>query len=134
MSKEFLYPSLVTVVSLLVYFIFGLMVGRARGKYKVPAPQMSGNPDFERVFRVQQNTAEQLLIYLPVLWIFSTVIGPVWGAALGGVWILGRIVYAVGYYKAANKRGPGFAITSLATLGLLLGSAVGIVLQLMKTM
>src|SRR5262245_10618248 len=115
MTKEFaLYPSLVTVLSLLLYFVFQGLVGRARGTYKVPAPQTSGNPDFERVLRVQLNTSEQLVIYLPALWIFSMVVSPVWGAALGGLWIFGRIVYAVGYFKAADKRGPGFAITAMA--------------------
>jgi glutathione S-transferase len=132
MSKDFLYPSLVTILSLLLYWGFVLMVGSARGKYKVPAPQTSGNPDFERVMRVQQNTAEQLLIFVPALWIFCTVLSATWGSAVGGIWILGRIVYAVGYSKAANKRGPGFAITALASLGLVLGSLVGIVLALIR--
>jgi uncharacterized membrane protein YecN with MAPEG domain len=134
MSKEFLYPSLVTILSLILYMVVGVLVGRARVKYNVLAPQTTGNPDFERVLRVQQNTGEQLLNYLPALWIFSITVSPIWGAALGGVWIVGRIVYAIGYTKAANKRGPGFAITALATMALLIGSLIGIVQQLIKTM
>src|SRR5690242_10337735 len=106
MSKDFLYPSLVTILSLIVYWGFVLRVGAARGKFNVPAPQTSGHPDFERVMRVQQNTTEQLLIFVPALWIFCSVLSATWGAAVGGVWILGRIVYSVGYSKAADKRGP----------------------------
>jgi uncharacterized membrane protein YecN with MAPEG domain len=133
MSKELLHPALVTVLALLQYFVFAGLVGRARGKYKVPAPQTSGNPDFERVLRVQMNTGEQLLIFVPSLWIFSLVNSALWGAGLGAVFILGRIVYAVGYYKAAEKRGPGFAITSIGNLGLLVGSLVGIVMRFVQS-
>ena len=91
------WPSLVTAIALLVYFVVTANVGRARAKYGVLPPAMSGNPDFERVLRVQQNTLEQLIIFLPALWIFSLFISPVWGSALGAVWILGRILYAWGY-------------------------------------
>jgi glutathione S-transferase len=83
--------------------------------------------------RVQINTAEQLICFLPALWLFSMTLSPVWGAALGGLWLFGRIVYAIGYYQAANKRGSGFAIASIATGCLLFGSVVGIGLQLLKS-
>ncbi len=132
MSKELLYPSLVTILSLLMYLVFTGFVGRARSRYNVPAPQTSGNDNFERVLRVQQNTAEQLLSFLPGLWIFALVLSPLWAAVLGGVWIVGRIVYAAGYFKAAAKRGPGFAITSAANVTLLLGSLFGVILALTK--
>lgn len=132
MTKEMMYPSLVTVLSLMLYMAFVGMVGRARGKYNVPAPQTSGNDAFERVLRVQQNTAEQLLIFLPVLWIFAMVVSPLWASLLGLLWIVGRIMYAVGYFQAANKRGTGFAITSAASVSLLLGSLIGTIIQLLK--
>ena len=132
MTRELLYPSLVTILSLLVYMVFTGFVGRARSRYNVPAPQTTGNDNFERVLRVQQNTAEQLLIFLPALWIFALVLSPMWAAALGGVWIVGRIVYAAGYFKAAAKRGTGFAITSAASVSLLLGSLIGIILALTR--
>lgn len=132
MNKELMYPSLVTLLSLLVYMAFVGLVGRARGKYNVPAPQTSGNDAFERVLRVQQNTAEQLLTFLPGLWIFSMVISPVWASLLGVVWIIGRIVYAMGYFQAAHKRSTGFAITSIANMSLLLGSLIGTLIQLVK--
>lgn len=127
------WPSLVTVSALILYFALVLNVGRARAKHKVPPPQVSGNPDFERVFRVQQNTLEQLVLFLPGLWLFSQFVSPVWGAGIGAVWIVGRIVYAWGYYQAAEKRTLGFGISSLMTLTLLGGSLVGIILILVET-
>jgi glutathione S-transferase len=124
------WTSLVTTFTLLVYFVLTINVGRARAKYKVPVPQMSGEPNFERVLRVQQNTLEQMVFFLPGLWLFSFYVNPLWGAGIGAVWILGRIIYAWGYYQAAEKRGIGFAISSLSGIVLLLGAIAGIILSL----
>lgn len=132
MNNPMVLPALATVLALIVYWAFGFNVGRARIKYKVPLPQTTGNPDFERVYRVHQNTLEQIVIFLPALWVFSTVVSPLWGAALGWVWIVGRIVFAWGYYQAVEKRVVGFGITALGTMGLLLGSLVGCVLALLR--
>ncbi|KKD36353.1 MAG: MAPEG family protein [Limnoraphis robusta] len=126
------WPSLVTVIALLVYFVLTLNVGRARAKYKIMPPQMSGDPNFERVVRVQQNTLEQLVLFLPALWLFSEFISPTWGASLGAIWIIGRIVYAWGYYQAAEKRFLGFALGSLSLFTLLGGSLVGIIFPLVQ--
>ncbi|MBE9095820.1 MAPEG family protein [Tychonema sp. LEGE 07203] len=125
-------PSLITISALILYFILTLNVGRARFKHKVSPPQMTGNPDFERVVRVQQNTLEQLILFLPSLWIFSQFISPVWAAGIGAVWIVGRILFAWGYYQAAEKRAAGFGISTLATLTLLGGSLIGIIMSLLK--
>lgn len=127
------WPSLVTVSALILYLIVTINVGGARAKYKVPPPQMSGDPDFERVLRVQQNTLEQLVIFLPALWLFSVFVSPVWAAGIGAAWVVGRAVYAWGYYQAAEKRTIGFGIGSITSLVLLLGSLIGIVWNLIKT-
>jgi glutathione S-transferase len=124
--------SLVTIFSLLLFLFVTINVGRARAKYGVKAPEMSGNIDFERVVRVQQNTLEQLVLFLPALWIFSTFVSPIAAAILGVIWIGGRILYAWGYYQAAEKRGTGFAISSLSTMIMLLGGLGGVILQLLK--
>ena len=124
---------LITALSLMLYFGITLNVGRARVRYKVQPPQMSGDPNFERVVRVQQNTLEQIVLFLPALWLFSQFVSPVWGAALGAVWIVGRILYAWGYYQAAEKRLAGFGISALAVLVLLLGGLAGTVLAIVKT-
>jgi glutathione S-transferase len=131
-NPAFLWPSIVTVASLLVYFVLTLNVGRARYKYGVKPPEMTGNPDFERVVRVQQNTVEQIVLFLPSLWLFSLLISPVWAGGIGAFWIVGRILFAWGYYQAAEKRGPGFGITLLSTLSLMIGSLVGVILPLVK--
>jgi glutathione S-transferase len=124
------WTSLVTTFTLLVYFVLTINVGRARAKYKVPVPQMSGEPNFERVLRVQQNTLEQMVFFLPALWLFSFYVNPLWGAGIGAVWVLGRIIYAWGYYQAAEKRGIGFAIGSMSGIVLLLGAIAGIIQSL----
>ena len=126
------YPSLVTVSALILYFVVTINVGIARAKYQVPVPQTTGNLDFERVLRVQQNTLEQLALFIPALWLFSIYVSPIWGSALGAAWIVGRIAYAWGYYQAAEKRGLGFAISSLSGIVLILGSLVGIILSMVK--
>ena len=128
--KTLVFPAFITVVTLIVFFVITANVGRARVKYKVPVPQTSGDPDFERVFRVQQNTLEQLILFLPSLWLFSLFVSPTWGAGIGGVWIIGRILYAWGYYQEAQKRTLGFGINALSVIVLLLGSMVGIIMIL----
>ncbi|MCW6036684.1 MAPEG family protein [Spirulina subsalsa FACHB-351] len=132
MDNPLALPSLVTVLALILYFVVTLNVGRARFKYEVKAPAMSGDPNFERVLRVQQNTLEQLVLFLPGLWLFCLYVSPIWGAGLGILWIVGRALYAWGYYQAAEKRGPGFGISSLSGLVLLIGALVGIVLALLQ--
>jgi glutathione S-transferase len=125
--------SLVTITALLVLLTVTLNVGRSRVKFGIKAPQMTGDPDFERAVRVQQNTLEQIVIFLPALWIFAQFVQPIAAAILGSIWVIGRILYAWGYYQAAEKRGPGFGIAFLTTVILLLGSIGGIGLQLSKS-
>ena len=126
----YLYPSLITALTLIVYQVLTVNVGRARMKYKIMPPAMSGDENFERVVRVQQNTLEQLVFFLPALWLFSFYVSPLWGAVLGAVWLVGRILFAWGYYQAAEKRVAGFAISSLSGITLVLGALVGIGLKL----
>jgi glutathione S-transferase len=123
-----LEPSIITVLTLIVYFVITLNVGIARAKYNVKPPATTGDPKFECALRVQQNTLEQLVFFLPLLWIFSYYVSARWGLILGSIWLVGRILYAWGYYQAPEKRGPGFGISSLAGLGLLGGAIVGLVL------
>jgi uncharacterized membrane protein YecN with MAPEG domain len=85
---------------------------------------MTGDPNFERALRVQQNTLEQLIFFLPLLWIFSYYVNELWGAILGGIWIVGRVLYAWGYYQEAKKRALGFGISSLSGMALLLGCLI----------
>lgn len=129
------FPNLTAIVSLLAlltYFWMGLRVGVARRKSGIDAPAMSGDPMLERYLRVQGNTLEWLPIFFVSLWLFALYWGDVTAAAIGLVWILGRILYAVDYSQAADKRGRGFAIQALAAAILLfgaLGKAVLVVLS-----
>jgi glutathione S-transferase len=121
--------SLITLLALCVYFVVTLNVGRSRFKHQIKPPAMTGNPEFERVVRVQQNTLEQMILFLPALWIFSYHTSLLWGTILGGLWIVGRIVYALGYYQAPEKRAPGFALSSLSVMALIIGGLVGVILS-----
>jgi glutathione S-transferase len=126
------WVALATVGALILYMFVTTRVGSARTKYGVPAPAMTGNPDFERVVRVHQNTLEQLVVFLPALWLFGHFVSARYGAALGLVWIIGRALYAWGYYRSADKRGPGFGIAIMATIVLVLGSLIGVVRTLLS--
>jgi glutathione S-transferase len=118
--------ALVTCLAILMYFLFSFQVGKARATYGVKAPAVSGNPDFERIFRIQMNTLEWMPAFLPALWLFATYVSDAIAAALGVVWIIGRVLYMNGYAKAADKRGPGFAVQGGAAAILWLGAVVGI--------
>ena len=117
--------ALVIGLALLQYFLLGWAVGRARGKFNVPAPATTGHPEFERTFRVQQNTLEQLVIFVPSMWGFATFVSAPIAAGLGALFILGRFLYSRGYTVEATKRGTGFAVGALAQVSLLLGAIVG---------
>src|SRR5277367_3779790 len=110
------YVDIVTALAVLQFIVFGFKVGKARGTYGVKAPATTGNEIFERYFRVQQNTLEQLIVFLPGLYIFSRYFNPIWAAALGVVYLIGREIYAFGYVKDPVKRGPGYGLTFLATV------------------
>ena len=123
------YTALITIFAILMYVSTGLMVARARAKYGVTAPAITGNADFERVFRVQMNTLEWMPIFLPTLWLFAIYVSDIWAAALGAIWIVGRVIY-MRAYAAAAKRAPGFITQAVACLVLLTGALIGIVLRL----
>lgn len=123
--------AIVTVLALIQFFIFSMDVGKARVKYGVSAPSISGNPEFERAFRVQQNTLEQLIQFLPALWMFGYYVHALWGAAIGVVFIIGRFVYRAGYLQDPSQRGKGFIIGMAASSILLLGGLIGAVMILL---
>ena len=115
----------VMMLAVLEYYVFGMAVGMARGRYKVAAPATSGQPDFERYYRIQMNTLEQLAVFVPSLWAFATFVSVPWAVGLGLLFVLGRAIYFVGYAKAADKRGAGFIIGALPTMALLVGGLIG---------
>lgn len=122
--------AIVTLLALAFYFFTSINVSRSRTKTGIKVPAVSGHPDFERAFRIQMNTLEWMPIFLPSLWLFAVYISDVGAAAIGAVWIIGRIVYFIGYSKAAAKRGPGFAIQAIAAIALWVGALGAVVLRL----
>ena len=122
--------ALITLLAIAFYFFFVFFVSRSRTLTGVKVPEMSGHPDFERAFRIQMNTLEWMPIVLPALWLFAVYIGDAAAAGLGAVWIIGRVVYFVGYSKAAAKRGPGFMIQGVAAMALRVGALAAKVLRL----
>ncbi len=124
------YLDIVTALALLQFIVFGFKVGSARGKYGVKAPAVTGNEIFERCFRVQQNTLEQLVVFIPGLYIFGRYVNPLWAAGLGVVYLIGREIYAASYVKDPAKRSLGFGLTFLPSVMLLAGGLLGAVRQL----
>ncbi len=118
------YTALVTLLAIAAYFYSGILVGRARGTYGIKAPAVTGNPNFERLFRAQMNTLEWLPMFLPALWLFALSWGDALAGVLGMIWIVGRLLYIQTYATAAEKRGPGFGVQAIATLALWLGALI----------
>ncbi|MFO1405941.1 MAG: MAPEG family protein [Steroidobacteraceae bacterium] len=117
--------ALVILLALAEFVAFGILVGRARGQYGVKAPATTGHEVFERWFRVHYNTMEQLVVFVPSLWFFGLFVNPVWGAAIGAVFLIGRIVYLREYVRDPASRGAGFGMSVLPTLVLLVGAIIG---------
>lgn len=120
------YPAFVTLLAVLEYMIFTFQVGLGRAKYGVPAPAMSGNETWERLHRVQQNTLEQMLVFLPALWIFAHFWSPATAAAIGTLFLVGRPIYAVTYVRDPASRTVGFLLGFAANAILVIGSLVGV--------
>ena len=114
--------AIVTLLALLLYFWTSTVVARQRLKHRILTPAMSGHPDVERALRVQGNMLEWLPIFLPSLWLFAWYFNGKIAAAIGAVWILGRLYYSISYMKDPAKRGPGFGIQATATAALLFGA------------
>lgn len=118
--------AMITILALGQFVLFSVQVGSMRGKHGVKAPAVSGHPDFERMFRIQQNTLEQLVVFVPALWIFAQYVNPLWAAGLGLVFIIGRFIYRSSYLKDPASRGMGFTITFLPTAVMLVWGLIAV--------
>ncbi len=115
----------VIALALIEFLAFGFLVGRARGRYNVPAPATAGHEMFDRYFRVQMNTLEQLVVFIPSILLFSRYQSPLLAAALGVLFIVGRLVYLLGYVREPRKREVGFFLSAFPTVVLLVGALFG---------
>lgn len=122
--------TIVTVLALIQFYWFGIEVGQMRAKYECKAPAMTGAPEFERMFRVQQNTMEQLVMFVPVLWMYASVVNPLWAAGIGVIYLIGRVIYRSSYVKDPKSRSIGFTISVLPTSVMLLWVLVAAVQKL----
>ena len=120
------YVHLVIVLALLEFLLFGYAVGRARTRYKVPAPATSGHEVFDRYFRAQMNTLEQLAVFLPSIWLFALYLNAWAAVVLGVLFILGRALYFRGYVQAAESRHAGFVLSAIPNVTLLVGALTGV--------
>lgn len=116
----------VTLVAVLITLGFAILVGRTRGRVKIDAPAMTGHPDLERALRIQGNTVEQIVIFLPALWLAALYFQGWWAPIIGAVWCLGRVLYAVSY-GTHRQRLPGFALTVLPSVTLIVLAAIGLI-------
>lgn len=123
---QFQWTSWITLATLLMYFWIIFNVGKARGQYQIEAPCIDGPAEFLRVLRVQMNTVEQLVFFMPALWLCAYWYSDRMAALGGAIWIVGRIWYALGYYRDAAKRSGGFLVSTLAAIALVLGAAYGL--------
>ncbi len=126
------YADIVTVLAVLQFILFGFQVGGARAKYGVKAPATTGNEIFERFFRIQQNTLELLICLIPGIFLFSRYFNPLYAAALGVVYLVGRQVYAAAYARDPARRGLGYGLSFLPVVILLIGGLIGAAMELIR--
>ena len=125
-------PALATGLALIVYVWTIAACALARGRYGIEAPAVTGHPAFERAFRIQQNTAEQLVLFVPSLWLFALTLSPALGGAIGLVFVAARLLYVISYARNPATRGPGFTIGLGASLVLLVGGLAGALWHLLS--
>ena len=121
------YASLIVLLALLQYVWFTMRVGISRGKYHVDAPSCEGDENWERLFRIQQNTMEQLIVFIPASYAFAYYMSATWVLLAGGLYIIGRFLYSAEYLKDPKTRTPGMTITLLANVILLAGALFGLI-------
>jgi glutathione S-transferase len=127
------WVSLIILLAALQSLAFGGLVAWARGKYKVAAPAISGNEVFERFFRVHYNTNELLFVFMPSIWFFGSYLSPLWASVLGGTYLLGRVIYAIGYVRSPKQREIGFVMSAVPAFILLAGAIYGAVCTIIIT-
>lgn len=120
------WPALVTLATLTLLFGCAWYVSYARGRYKVRAPATTGPEEFERAYRVQMNTLENTVLFLPALWLAALYFSPRIAAAIGAVWVVSRVWYSVAYARNPKSRGAPFTIAYIAWAALMILAAWGL--------
>lgn len=121
-----LHAAVITLLTVLLLSIAMSLVSAARGKFKVPAPAVTGDPGFERTFRAHQNTLEQAVMFLPALWIASLYGNAQWAAWAGYAWLAMRAWYLQAYVREGGRRGAPFTLAMLAWVALWIIALAGL--------
>jgi glutathione S-transferase len=124
------FVHLIILLALVEYIFFIAIVGAGRGKYNVEAPATTGDPRWERLYRVQANTAEQLILFVPGMYAFAHYVSPLWAAIIGCVFVVGRLIYYTGYKQEGDKRGPGVLMSIPPNIVLVVGALIGLLMGL----
>ena len=126
---DYAYPGIVSALALLVYYYTLFRAGMARLKFNVPAPSHDGPEPYLRYVRAHLNTLEHLVLFLPGMWLFALAVDPMWAAGIGIIWPIGRLMYALGYYRDADRRRIGLYISMPPIYIFVLGSLLGFAYQ-----
>jgi len=124
------YATVIALLALIEYFYFGIQVGGARSRTGLKAPAVTGNEEFERVFRAHQNTLEQLVIFIPALFASAWYSWELLAVGAGVVFLVGRMMYFRSYSQDAEKRGPGMIVTVVANAVLVVSGLIGALLAM----
>lgn len=123
---------LVVALALVQLAAFGVLVGQARGRFGIKAPAVTGHEQFERYYRVQLNTIELLVMFVPACWLAGRYVAPLWVGLLGAVYLVGRLLYLRAYVREPSTRGLGFVLSFVPTILLMLIGLVGAAVALAK--
>jgi glutathione S-transferase len=85
-----------------------------------------------RYYRVQANTLETLMVFLPALWIASKYWSPRYVALIGAVYLIGRILYLFNYVRDPKRRGAGYVLSMLPAVVLIITGLVGAIKALLR--
>jgi glutathione S-transferase len=124
--------TIITMLAIIEYIYFGMKVGKARGEYGIAAPAVTGHDMFERHYRVQMNTLEQIVIFLPALWAFGHYVNHYAAALFGLIYLFGRMIYAIKYIEEPSKRGVGMMMTMIPSMLMIMGGLLGAVYALLQ--
>jgi glutathione S-transferase len=131
-APGFLLVALITLLALALYMVLTLRVARMRGVQRIATPGTAGPPEFARALRIQANTLEQLVPFVIAMWLCALYLQPLVAALGGTIWLVGRLLYAFVYAADPDKRSLPFAISTLATIGLIIGALAGVVLAYLR--
>ena len=124
------YVYLVILLALVQFLYFTFRTGLSREKYGVDAPKTVGDEKWECIYRVQQNTMEQLVIFIPGMLLFAHFVSPKWVLLPGVAFLIGRQLYSHLYCTNPKKRAPGVALSMFSNIALVAGAIIGLVLEM----